>query len=180
MLQAQSNPFGAKLTVHIRCFIYACHWHKQISYPTLSKAFNINTETVGKICRAKEGSRGYKTIHSIAEQMGVQQMYEKYATPELEDRVQTAVQNSAINTLAAPTQRWTGEGIYYLKNGGGVLVAVDIRHAKSINGGEFDRQDGFYVKHPQHGWNSHIGRPWLSGEEALRHLTTFPHELNTY
>jgi hypothetical protein len=189
MLIPHHNPYRAKLTTHFRCFIYACHWKKAIGYPILARAFDVNDETIGKICRARPNSRDYKDVHSIAAQMGIDEMYAKFATPELEDRVQKILDGRCIEDRfgGRGAEQFTTEGIYWVPDGRGETVAIDIRHYDTIKKelgdkweSPYENPQGFYTHHPKLGWGSHLPRPWISGQEVLRYFAAKPIHAESY
>jgi hypothetical protein len=172
-----TNKFAPKLTFHLRCFIYASHWHKGETYPTLARAFNVNYQTVAKICRATPDAHVYHNIQAEGDRMGVEQMYKHYHKDELEERVNKARQGEHTSLIYRDVVA-SGPGRYWLKNWYGNNVEVSLQPYEKIKElVTFDPLDefktGIWFKHPETGW-SFDEQPFESYEEALRFFAEFP------
>jgi len=180
-----ANPYASKLTMQIRCFIYAAHHARGWNYPILAKAFQVNDETIAKICRAGRGSRHYRNIFAIYEQIGAERMWQQFGTPELEKRVEQAKNHvympaTVLMYLCHPDQ---GEGVYYLKNSSGILTYVPLKFAATIRKTNHDfkaeQGEGVYYKDSEFGWTVPIESAWESTFDALRYFFNFPSSLDS-
>jgi hypothetical protein len=171
------NPFRHKLTFAFRCAIFADHVHRGTSYPILAKAFDVNEQTVSKICRSKN-SRLYHSVFMEFDRLGIERMWNDYVVG---NGVLSRIDSAAYeHTRVFPANKYvaTGPGRYWLDNHERDTVEVNIRAYEDIKdkvdaiiGEEY--RHGFYFKHPQLGWTFE-GQPFADVQEALRYFEKFP------
>jgi len=173
-INVPENPFRAKLTWQWRCFIFAAHHYKMVPHAVLARAFKVDPQTIGKICRSNNGER-YKAVWAESERLGVERMYEIYATPELIKQVEERALRKVIEvrTYEAPS----GPGIYYIRNSSGTKTPVEIEPLENIDQEKApsDQPGIYYRPKGAEFWciNEEFGRPFKDVAECLRFLAEF-------